>query len=298
MKIHTPMLRSRHKDLHPLLKIVEWLIIMAVCVLPVFGIWHVLPINHASTGSLLLLQAMQAVALFILPPFVVAYLWSDRPLQWLHLTTDKHTPLDPGLACLTVGIILTAVPLINSLVALNGLVRLPASMSGLEQMMQQMETQAEQLLQGFLTYRNGAWWVLVLNLVLLAILPAIGEELTFRGVLQSFFGNRHVAVWVTAFVFAFVHFQFYGFIPRMLLGVVLGYALVWSGRIGYSMIMHATNNALSVIVFWLSTYVLHIPQAELDSLGTGHTWWLTAACTPVMLLLMYLYHKRASAKKE
>ena len=246
-----------------------------------------------STGALLAFQALQSVGLFIIPPFIVAYLWSELPLQRLHIS---HNRLNGRMVLLSIAIMLTAIPLINCLVALNGMLRLPESLSGLEQLMQQMEQQAEQFLQRFLTYGDGAWWVLLLNLILLAVLPAIGEELTFRGVLQSFFSNRHVAVWVTAFIFSFIHFQFYGFIPRLLLGAVLGYALVWSGRVGYSMIMHATNNALSVLVFYLGTYVWHLSQDTIDALGTGDTWWLTALCTPLMVFLLFLF--RRSAKES
>ena len=248
---------------------------------------------------------------------------------------------------LSIGIMLTALPLINLLVSWNEQIRLPESLSGLEQLMQQMEAQADQLLQNFLTYQNGAWWVLLLNLLVLAVLPAIGEELTFRGVLQQLLVSRvrqqdrtdcalrnksdlclrsphqniaaqvlsgtpispsekgqgdvsqhstlnaQLSVWVTAFIFSFIHFQFYGFIPRLLLGALLGYALLWSGNIRYSMIMHATNNALSVLLFYLGTYVWDMTQAQLDALGTEHTWWLTLVCTPLMLAQVYAFRKKA-----
>lgn len=284
------MINACHQHIHPLLKIAEWLVTIVLCTLAVLAIWYALPFNHASTGALLAFQALQSVGLFIIPPFIVAYLWSELPLQRLHIS---HNRLNGRLVLLSIAIMLTAIPLINCLVALNGMLCLPESLSGLEQLMQQMEQQAEQLLQRFLTYGDGAWWVLLLNIILLAVLPAIGEELTFRGVLQSFFSNRHVAVWVTAFIFSFIHFQFYGFIPRLLLGAMLGYALVWSGRIGYSMIMHATNNALSVLVFYLGTYVWHLSQDTIDALGTGDTWWLTALCTPLMVFLLFLFRRSA-----
>ena len=319
------MLKARHKDLHPLLKAAEWLLIMVVSTAVVFVLWQALPVNHASTGALLLFQALQAIGLFIVPPFVVAYLWSDWPLEWLRIVDSRKSQTPHCAHCLwgprtvesrktarqvmlSIGITLTALPLINLLVSWNEQIRLPESLSGLEQLMQQMEAQADQLLQNFLTYQNGAWWVLLLNLLVLAVLPAIGEELTFRGVLQGLLVSResrvesqepraksreHVAVWVTAFVFSFVHFQFYGFIPRLLLGALLGYALLWSGNIRYSMIMHATNNALSVLLFYLGTYVWGMTQAQLDALGTEHTWWLTLVCTPLMLAQVYAFRKGA-----
>lgn len=297
------MLKARHKDLHPLLKAAEWLLIMVVCTAAVFALWQVLPVNHASTGALLLFQALQAIGLFIVPPFVVAYLWSDQPLEWLHIVDSRKSIVDSRktgrLVLLSIGIMLTALPLINLLVSWNEQIRLPESLSGLEQLMQQLEAQANALLQQFLTYGNGAWWVLLLNLLVLAVLPAIGEELTFRGVLQRLLVSReskvgsreHVAVWVTAFIFSFIHFQFYGFIPRLLLGALLGYVLLWSGNIRYSMIMHGTNNALSVLLFYLGTYVWDMSQEQIDALGTEHTWWLTLVCTPLMILQIYAFRK-------
>lgn len=328
------MLKAKHTDLHPILKVSEWLLIAVIFTAAVFALWQVLPINHSSTGALLLFQALQAIGLFVVPSLAVAYLWSDQPLVWLRwrkpeercpmpdMSSQDHAPAKVGahsrqsavrLSLLSMGIIVTAIPLINCLVAWNGMLRLPESMSGLEDLMRRMEEQAEQLLQHFLTYQDGAWWVLLLNLLVLAVLPAIGEELTFRGVLQGLIAGRqqsavssqrsavsnHVAVWVTAFVFSFIHFQFYGFVARMLLGALLGYALLWSGRIQYSMLMHATNNALSVILFYLSTYVWHLPQAEMDALGTGQTWWITALSTPIMVGLIYLFFDcTCGAQKE
>lgn len=297
------MLKARHKDLHPLLKAAEWLLIMVVSTAVVFALWQVLPINHASTGALLLFQALQAIGLFIVPALAVAYLWSERPLLWLHIVDSRKSKLETRktgrLVLLSIGIMLTALPLINLLVSWNEQIRLPESLSGLEQLMQQLEAQANALLQQFLTYGNGAWWVLLINLLVLAVLPAIGEELTFRGVLQGLLVSRepraksreHVAVWVTAFIFSFIHFQFYGFIPRLLLGALLGYVLLWSGNIRYSMIMHGTNNALSVLLFYLGTYVWDMSQEQIDALGTEHTWWLTLVCTPLMILQIYAFRK-------
>ena len=318
------MLKSCQSHIHPLLKLCEWLLI-AVCSMGImFAIWRILPINHASTGALIAFQGLQAIGLFILPSLAAAYLWSDKPLEWLHLRAtatqqssinskqSKCSRLDGQLVLLSIGIVVCAIPLINCMVAWNSQLRLPESMSGIEQLMQEMERQAEQILQGFMTYKNGAWQILLLNLFVMAVLPGIGEELTFRGVVQGLIvgnhshqqsaftnrqstvtGRQRLAVWVTAIVFSFVHFQFYGFVPRMFIGALLGYALIWSGRIGYSMIMHITNNALSVLVFYFGTYVWHIPQSEIDAIGTAGTWWLMLVCIPVMIGLIYLYRRRA-----
>lgn len=299
-------LQGRHSHLHPLLKIAEWLLLMLVCMPVMFVIWRALPIAHNSTGSLLLFQALQSFGLFIVPALLVGYLWGNERLSVTGFRLPGTGYGRPGagrelLSLLCVAIILTAIPLINCLVACNEAIRLPEAWSAVEQMMQQMEQQAAALLKSFMDYGDGAWWALLLNLVVLAILPAIGEELAFRGVLQGLImgdrpsvARRHVAVWVTAFVFSFIHFQFYGFIPRMLLGALLGYVMLWSGHIGYSMLMHATNNALSVIIYYLGTYVWSFTQDEMDALGTGDTWWLTVVCTLLMAVLVYVFARLSS----
>ena len=258
-----------------------------------------------NTLTLLGIQALQAILLFIVPPLVVARIRSRQPLQWLHLSPDRNQKSEirnsHALVWLSIGIMVCALPLINYLVMWNRSLTLPDSLHGLELIMQDWEHRAELLLQAFMTYGNGAWWVLCLNLIVLAILPAIGEELTFRGVLQAHLFKRlnaHVAVWLTAAVFSFIHFQFYGFIPRMLLGALLGYALLWSGNLRYSIIMHATNNAMAVLFFYIGTYACALTPDQIDALGTGATMWLTLITTPVMVLLIWLFYRYANQLKS
>lgn len=96
----------------------------------------------------------------------------------------------------------------------------------------------------------------MVGFVVIAIIPGIGEELLFRGVLQNSLHrvtkNKHIAIWVAAFLFSAIHIQFYGLVPRMMLGAVFGYLYVWSGNLWYPMIAHATNNGLAVIIAYAS----------------------------------------------
>lgn len=99
---------------------------------------------------------------------------------------------------------------------------------------------------------------LLKNVLIIAIIPAVCEELVFRGVLQGQFAkvfkNVHVAIWVSAFIFSAIHLQFYGFIPRMLLGALLGYLLIWTGSIWAPILAHFTNNFMAILA---SYYVQH-----------------------------------------
>lgn len=286
------MTNGIHKDLHPLLKLVEWIAIIVAAIALLMTVWLVLPINHFDALNLLVFQAVQAVCAFIVPAWLVARLWNMQPLTYLHMKPMEQT--DTTLLLLSIATVVCAVPLINCLAYYNSRITLPESLQGLEAKMQELEERAAEMLQAFMMIGNGSLVFLLINILVLAILPAIGEEMTFRGVLQSFFRrNRHVAVWVTAFVFSFIHFQFYGFIPRMLLGALLGYALVWTDNLIYSITMHATNNTMAVLLFYIATFVLHLPDKQIDYLGTGDTWWLTALSVPLTALCIVLFFRRA-----
>ena len=289
------MVNGIQKDLHPLLKLAEWLSIIVAVVAVVMAVWLLLPINHFDTFNLLAFQAVQAVCIFILPAWMVAHLWNEQPEAYLHLRPLEQT--DRTLLLLSIATVICALPLINCLAYWNSQITLPDCLQGLEAKMQKWEEDAARLLKAFMMIENGSLIFLLINILILAILPAIGEELTFRGVLQSFFRrNKHVAVWLTAIIFSFIHFQFYGFIPRMLLGALLGYALVWTDNLIYSITMHATNNTMAVLLFYIATFVLHLPEKEMDYLGTGDTWWLTAISVPLTALCLILFYRRARLK--
>jgi len=104
---------------------------------------------------------------------------------------------------------------------------------------------------------------LLLNLLLLGFIAGIGEELLFRGVLQRFIAqyskNLHIAVWGSAMLFSLIHFQPEGFVPRFLLGVLLGYIFVWTGSLWASIIGHVTFNSAQVLLFY---YVVDIRKME------------------------------------
>lgn len=96
---------------------------------------------------------------------------------------------------------------------------------------------------------------LVMNLLVMAVIPAIVEEFFFRGALQGIFvrlfKNIHVAIWVTAIIFSAIHVQFYGFFPRMLLGLIFGYAFIWSKNIWVPVFAHFINNAsVTILAFY------------------------------------------------
>lgn len=165
------------------------------------------------------LQLIQTAFTFVLPAFLLAHFVGQG------VSYFKFTPIRSSLMWLGVILLMPlALPAVNWLKSLNDMVVLPHFMSGVELWMQQMEHQSELLTEKFLSVSS--YSALALNLLVMAAIPALGEELFFRGILQTVLGeklNRHLAVWITAFIFSAIHLQFYGFLPRFLLGAALGY---------------------------------------------------------------------------
>ena len=227
------------------------------------------------------LQLIQTAFTFVLPAFLLAH-FVGQGVSYL-----KFTPIRSSLMWFGVILLMPlALPAVNWLKSLNDLVVLPHFMSGIELWMQQMENQSEVLTDKFLSVSSYSG--LALNLLVMAAIPALGEELFFRGILQTVLGeklNRHLAVWITAFIFSAIHLQFYGFLPRFLLGAALGYVFLFSGSIWASIVAHFINNALAVLLFFL-TFNGYL-TFDMDALGTQNTWWLGFLSLTLVCLIFY-----------
>lgn len=291
------MLKGKLSNASILVRVLVWLGIMGVLTMLAIGIWYFLP-NRDTTAGTKWLQFLQTVATFLLPALAGAYLWSERPMQWLHL--GKKPLWQEVLA--SVVVMLLAIPGINLLSAWNQQMALPECMSGIEQWMRMQEDAASQLTEQFLQVSTVGG--LLVNIGLMALLPAVAEELTFRGVVQGMFTrNKHVAIWAAAAIFSFVHFQFYGFIPRMLLGAMFGYMLWWTGSLWVPMLMHFVNNCAAVVVaFWAYNYMEKEDVAILETIGTEDTLLLGVLSVCIVLIMMvmygYFYSRCSSVVKE
>ncbi|MBR6829571.1 MAG: CPBP family intramembrane metalloprotease [Paludibacteraceae bacterium] len=279
-------------------RLITWLAIMAVLTLIAMGAWMLLSGNSQSTVSLKWLQFVQTVATFLIPPVLCAWLWDAdrRPFAWLKM--DKR--VDGSLFALAVAIMICAVPAINLLADLNSRITLPESMAAWEAKMKSMEAAAAALTERFLQVDNLGG--LIINLGLMALLPALSEELSFRGTLQQLIANSqelraksHMAIWITAIIFSAIHMQFYGFIPRMLMGAMFGYVFVWTGSLWVPIVMHFTNNALAVIVYYIvanSQELTANNQNIADTIGAGDTWWLGVISLILTSLGLLIFYRR------
>jgi membrane protease YdiL (CAAX protease family) len=228
--------------------------------------------------ALRVMQVLQALGMLIIPSGV--YLWITSSSDGLR--SMFGTPNRQGIM-LSVALFMVAFPFINYLAEWNSNIEIPTALGD---WMQGKESQAGKLTELFLDMPSVG--LLFFNLVMIALLPAVGEELIFRGIIQlglhRQFGNAHVAIWVSAALFSAIHLQFFGFVPRMLMGVAMGYLLFWSGNLWYPIIAHLTNNAMSVV---LSYGIQHGQiDAEIETAGLENG---TVASFSLVFCLVLLY---------
>ena len=217
---------------------------------------------------------IQDLLLFICPALCAAYLFGGNPIKYLQA---DHAPRAGAIAGIALCLFF-AIPAMNLIIEWNESITFPSSLSGLEAWLKTQEANAQSLTAEMMQMSNLA--ELLVMILIVGILTGIGEEFVFRGILQRLFLNKfhdpHIAVWTTAIFFSAVHFQFYGFVPRMLLGAFFGYLLVWSGNIWLPVIAHALNNSLSVIGAYMQKGAEE--GTLIDTLGTekGDIGWVIA----------------------
>jgi membrane protease YdiL (CAAX protease family) len=206
---------------------------------------EVLSFSGMKEGNLLRLTLFtQDLIIFISTPLLTQFfLWKDSTKKSLQLRT-------PNLIILALGVmaIISISPLIDVLSTWNQGLQLPESLRSIEDWMINSEKAAEVATNTLLN--TDSWGGFVMNIIIIAIMAGIGEELMFRGVIQKILigwtKNIHLGILYTAIIFSAIHFQFYGFVPRMILGMVLGYLYIWSKSLWVPVIAHAINNALTV----------------------------------------------------
>jgi len=225
-------------------------------------------ISNPGTDSELLFikiyQLINQIGVFILPSVFLTLLVSYKPLNYLQV---NRSPNITNLMVMGL-VVFAALPFLNYLGEINQDVVLPGSLGWLENWMLDKEIQAKELTESFL--KTNTISGLLFNLLIIAVIPALGEELLFRGLILKLFKeishSSHVAVILSALIFAAIHMQFYGFLPRFFLGIVLGYSFVITQNLWVPIFVHFVNNAASVIVFYLHQQgFLKIPMEDFGS---------------------------------
>ncbi len=272
-----------------------FLVIALVIAIPLFGLESMLNIpsindlnNPESIRFLKYFQVVQSIGVFIIPPFILGWLFHGNIADYLHL--NKKVTFASVLLVLLMSF--SASPFINFIGELNANMQLPDWLSGVENWMKSAEENAAEITEAFL--KVDTLGGLLFNIFMVAFLPAIGEELLFRGVLQRIFTNWtkniHWGIWITAILFSAMHMQFYGFIPRMFLGVLFGYLLVWSGSIWLPVIAHFINNGVAVVAMYMIDKKLLTP--DIEEIGSTSDSYYMAVVSVVLIIVFMLMIKR------
>ncbi len=255
------------KDSSPILKLllvfaVMFVSLMIISILslalavPIFHI-SMLQLNDLLKGNIMDLniamlkyfQVTQSIALFIIPSVITNYLLFKPERGFL--TNSKFPPIMLVLLVLITMIISS--PIINILLKWNSFIRFPSFMSAIESKLQEFENNAADLTLKLLTGARLSSFIV--NILMIAIIPAIGEEFLFRGIFQRIFAewfkNMNVAILLAAALFSAFHMQFYGFIPRFVLGVFFGYLFYWQSNIWIPVMAHFFNNSFAVTIEFL-----------------------------------------------
>ncbi len=246
--------------------------------------------NPSSVNLLKFMQLFQSLGLFVLPPLIFAFVYTGGISKYL----DLNFRFKWIMAICMVVIMFSALPAINWMGEINSQLHLPASLKGVETWMKNMEKEAEQLTNTFL--KMDSYTSLIVNLILIAIIPAIGEELLFRGALQKIlselFKNRHLGIWVSAILFSALHLQFYGFFPRMLLGVLFGYVLLWTGSLWIPILGHFVNNASAVLISFFSQRGALSSKVETVGAATDEFLLVAISFFLVSLILFWMWKNK------
>jgi membrane protease YdiL (CAAX protease family) len=252
--------------LHPFTKLLTLIFIMVtsffvlfsagyLVAMPLFGLsWseisEILTAGQVTrySGLFRYFQIVQTLGLFVVPPFIAGKYLSDRPRKYLGF---RGGPSSWSVVTVII-LVFVALPFINFLAEFNQEIQLPEKLKSLEDWLMSREGSAREMTGRFLEAQNLT--ALAVNILMVGVLPAVGEELVFRGLLQRIFAewtrNAHLGILIAAFLFSAMHVQFYGLIPRMFLGVLFGYLFLWSGSIWLPILGHFVNNTSAVVYYY------------------------------------------------
>jgi membrane protease YdiL (CAAX protease family) len=246
--------------------------------------------NAGNPGIITVIRGMQVVqflCLFLIPSIICARLYSTNPAGYLGL----KRPYNRFYYLAGAFLLLVAIPLTGLLGEWNRQVSFP---SGIEEWMKQQEEEAAKTIKLLLSKHTVK--DLLLNIFFIAGLAAVGEELLFRGMVQRiltrWFRSPWIAITVAAFLFSAMHVQFYGFLPRFVLGILLG-ALYWySGSLWTAMLAHFVYDAFLIIV------VYNNPASLQDENAISVRNMAMAAAVSFVAMIGLLYWMRKNTRSK
>lgn len=203
--------------------------------------------NYVAASKLI--QMLGSVGTFIIPAFLFSYLFEGQLFSYYKF----RNPTGAIPMFLVILMMISVIPFINYMAEINLKMEIP--IRALDQLLRSLESSAEEMMVAFTATKSISG--LLVNLLMIGVIAAVGEELIFRGLMQrlmtQMLKNPHVAILITALLFSAFHFQFFSFLPRFVLGLILGYLMYYGQSIWYPILAHFVNNAMGVIYYYFNS---------------------------------------------
>ena len=261
-------------------------LLVLLCMMGLGFIVATLALTIVKEQDMLLILTVQDLLVFILPAVAAMAILYRRPLPAMAL---DRAPSWKALL-VVVAFYLVSIPAMNWLVTANEAMSLPATLSGVEHWMRAMEDSAAETTKQLLDIHTVGR--LIACILVVGVMAGLSEEMLFRGamlrMMQDSRLNKHLVVWIVAIIFSAFHMQFYGFFPRLVLGLWLGYLLVWTGSLWVPIIAHTLNNSTVVVFSYLANKGI-VPADYADTIGIpadGAFPWLALVSLVASLALV------------
>ncbi len=232
-------------------------------------------------------QVLSVVFLFVVPSLVYFNFFTKEKWEYLEFKKSKKQFI---YSILTILLFITSIPLVNYIGNVNSMIKFPESLKSIEEILKTSEEQVNKMMEIFLNMENIG--DLTLNLFVIAFVAAVSEELFFRGVLQNHLiklsNKPHISIWITALLFSALHGQFFLLLPRMLLGVLLGYVYWYSKNIWIPILGHFLNNGVQVIAIYIFLKQHSLQEINKMEIGDQSILWVWLSLLGVIIVLFYL----------
>ncbi|MBR0123470.1 MAG: CPBP family intramembrane metalloprotease [Bacteroidales bacterium] len=277
--------------------LLQLLVIFAACALITTFLSSLISTLCISRGidtktNMIFLKSMQTfleLGIFMIPALIFSYKNSQSINNYWAFKQKQS-----GMTIISVIVLfIVAMPLVSWLVNINESVKFPESMQTLENVLKSIQDSATEMTDKFLNVSTIGG--ILVNIFVMAIVPAVSEEMFFRGCIQKTLTdkmrNKFLAIIISAFIFSAAHFEFYGLLPRFILGIILGYVFYYTGNILMSMLLHFINNSIAVIAGYIQFHLNNGVEPE-TMLTTPSTWMIVSSVVLTVALLIILGRNR------
>lgn len=242
-------------------------------------------------NSLRFMQISSQIFTFVLPPIVYALLIKENPFKSLGFNKTTITWLFLGVAMMY-----AILPLNSVFAEWNANIRFPDSMTDFERLLQDMQERATEIMERFVNVTSIGG--LILNLFMIAGLAALGEELLFRSIIQTSLikvcKNAHIGIIIASAIFSIIHMEFYGLLPRFVLGMLLGYMYYYSRSIWIPIAMHFANNGTIVFLYYLN----NIGTINIDVESFGKTNIFVLILSIIAMIALFWFTIKLNKKEK